>query len=719
MKPLPLILVLIMFGFSTAAQDSGNDDYDPIQQQVDSILAIIKDNTSDSVKALLYNEIGEISDNPDTIIKYSNLSLNLCGEGDTMLLASNYNYLGYSYYMQDESERALMYYCKSLNYYQLYNNQLKEALVSVSIAKCCHDLSLTDSCFMFFDRALDCFNALHDTSNLSFTYTSIGDVNYELGFKENAQNYYHKALQLDSAAGNYLDMAVDYQELATTSENIHQALMFAKKSSEIFDSIPTDDYYYIECKYSTYLYLAKFYIGVAKQTSEVAYADSCNFYINKIGQRFIDFGEYTNHIVLCYTFADYLSFCGKPYEAIKAMRKCEKYIDEDCNKTLLSKFYGNLSSLYQSVGDYKAALDYFIKKHNYETQYANDSTLNVIAAFKTEQAVKIQTAENLRLSAEQNTLKIIIISLVSGLILVSALVFYIVRVLHIKHKTNKQILAQKEEIEIQKDVITHQWREVEEVNNKLLDSISYAQKIQSAALSKKEEIDSLFPENFVYYRPRDIVSGDFYRVVKCGKYNVFITADCTGHGIPGAFLSMLGISALKEYCVTEQDAENPGTILDRLRVFFKSTLISDTHLTGDNGMDITVLSFDFEAMKLCYAAANHIVYVIRNGNVIKLKGDRMPVGRYIVERKHFTSFQFDLNKGDMVYSFSDGVYDQLGGDLSVPSGKKFLFDNLQSLLVSVSTQPMDIQLQTIDNTINQWRNGRPQIDDMTLVGIKI
>ena len=200
---------------------------------------------------------------------------------------------------------------------------------------------------------------------------------------------------------------------------------------------------------------------------------------------------------------------------------------------------------------------------------------------------------------------------------------------------------------------------------------------------------------------------------------MFITADCTGHGIPGAFLSMLGISALKEYCVTEQDAENPGTILDRLRVFFKSTLISDTHLTGDNGMDITVLSFDFEAMKLCYAAANHIVYVIRNGNVIKLKGDRMPVGRYIVERKHFTSFQFDLNKGDMVYSFSDGVYDQLGGDLSVPSGKKFLFDNLQSLLVSVSTQPMDIQLQTIDNTISQWRNGRPQIDDMTLVGIKI
>ena len=186
-------------------------------------------------------------------------------------------------------------------------------------------------------------------------------------------------------------------------------------------------------------------------------------------------------------------------------------------------------------------------------------------------ATKIHEEETKRLKAEQKQMRTAIFSLISGLVLVSLLVFYIVRMLNIKRKANRElteknnqldqqkseilaqrdeITAQRDEIATQKEIITQQWQEVEEVNKKLVSSINYAQRIQTAAISLQSEVDALFPENFVYYKPRDIVSGDYYRVANCGKYRVLITADCTGHGIPGAFLSMLGISALKEYCVT-------------------------------------------------------------------------------------------------------------------------------------------------------------------------
>ena len=229
----------------------------------------------------------------------------------------------------------------------------------------------------------------------------------------------------------------------------------------------------------------------------------------------------------------------------------------------------------------------------------------------------------------------------------------------------------------------------------------------------------MFPENFVYYKPRDIVSGDYYRVASCGKYRVLITADCTGHGIPGAFLSMLGISALKEYCVTEDDAANPGIILDHMREFIKTTLVSSTKKTIDDGMDMTICSYDFAAMEMRYAAANQSAYIIRNGEAIRLKGDRMPVGRYVLDNKHFETHIQPIEHGDMIYTFSDGIQDQPGGELDNELGKKFLTKNLVKLLTEIAPKPLAEQRDIIDNTITKWRNGRPQVDDITMIGLRI
>ena len=283
-----------------------------------------------------------------------------------------------------------------------------------------------------------------------------------------------------------------------------------------------------------------------------------------------------------------------------------------------------------------------------------------------------------------------------------------------------EIESQRDEIEAQKNIITEQWHEVEEVNQKLFSSINYAERIQRAAVSAIEDVKALFPDSFVYYKPRDIVSGDYYRCGRCGRFSVMITADCTGHGIPGAFLSMLGLSGLKEFMVSESDAEKPGTVLDRMRTFIKSTLGAPKGKSAiDDGMDMTICCFDFENMELRYAIANQKIIYIRGGEAHRLKGDNMPVGRYVREREHFESFALKIEKGDMFYMFSDGIEDQLGGDNADGMGRKFLVRNLEAFLLEVSGEPAETQCELLDKKILAWRGGTPQIDDMTMVGIRV
>ncbi|MBO4371767.1 MAG: SpoIIE family protein phosphatase, partial [Bacteroidales bacterium] len=307
-----------------------------------------------------------------------------------------------------------------------------------------------------------------------------------------------------------------------------------------------------------------------------------------------------------------------------------------------------------------------------------------------------------RLHHEQTQrMRVVIVSLISGLLMASLLLVFIIRILKIKKRANEQLDA---------------------VHTAVIESMHYSQRIQMAVIPSDEFIKSLFPQSFVYYRPRDIVSGDFYYTAKCGRYSVFVVSDCTGHGIPGGFLSMLGISSLKEFLVTEEDAANPGSVLDRMRTFFKEALGSsnDSLMPMYDGMDIIICSFDLENQNLVYASANLRGYIIRCGEVIKLQGDKMPVGRYFVEKEHFQTLSTPLQSGDMVYLCTDGIQDQTGDpDAEHPFGKKFMTSKLITILTDMSPLPLDMQIFTIDGVVTQWRGPFDQIDDITLVGIRI
>ena len=373
--------------------------------------------------------------------------------------------------------------------------------------------------------------------------------------------------------------------------------------------------------------------------------------------------------------------------------------------------------------------------HQYTSAINNDSTVAALADSKAREAVAVEKVKledaNILFKEHRSKMITIISSLVAILILIAVLSAFIYHSLKIKKRNNSELIlknellnnqkaeieAQRDEIESQKNIIAKQLHNVDQVNRKLFKSINYARLIQRAAVSSLEDVRWLFPESFVYYSPRDIVSGDFYRAESCGRFSVIVTADCTGHGIPGAFLSMLGISALKEFLVTEQDAERPGTVLDRMRAFVKSTLVADSQhgLTISDGMDISIFCVDTDTMEAHYATANQKIYIIRKGEAIKLSGDNMPVGRYVMEREHFQTFTINLQKGDTVYMYTDGIIDQLGEKTQ----KKFLAINLVHTLVAIADKPMDTQYQILEKTIDDWRGTNPQLDDMTMVGFRI
>ncbi|MCK4991359.1 MAG: serine/threonine-protein phosphatase, partial [Bacteroidales bacterium] len=248
----------------------------------------------------------------------------------------------------------------------------------------------------------------------------------------------------------------------------------------------------------------------------------------------------------------------------------------------------------------------------------------------------------------------------------------------------------------------------------ITDSIGYAQRIQAAILPHKTYLDKLIPEYFVLYKPRDIVSGDFYWIKEVESSIVIVVADCTGHGVPGAFMSMLGITLLNEQFV-EGRSHKPAEIMGELRTKVKAMLVQEGTIRDQkDGMDMAIAIINKEKKELQFAGAYNPLYLIRQGELIELKGDKQPIGIHW-EETEFKDHVVKLKESDTVYVFSDGYVDQYGGE----HRKKFKTQKFKELLLSVQAESMEKQKQEIDNTFEAWRGNREQIDDVCVVGVKV
>ncbi|MCF8296454.1 MAG: YfiR/HmsC family protein [Saprospiraceae bacterium] len=305
--------------------------------------------------------------------------------------------------------------------------------------------------------------------------------------------------------------------------------------------------------------------------------------------------------------------------------------------------------------------------------------------------------------------------------LVSGLGYFIYRSYKIKKEANilleiknRRINKQKEEIEIQRDNISDQYERISAQKKQITDSIYYAQRIQRAILPNLEDFDEALDNFFILYKPKDIVSGDFYWETKHDDNIVVVAADCTGHGVPGAFMSMLGMTFLNDI-VNREGIIKPSEILNLLR----NNIIDSLHQSGENqmlydGMDIAVCTINSKTNIIQFAGANNPMFIIRNKELIQFKGDNMPVAIHD-NMVSFTNKEFQLKKNDCIYIFSDGYVDQFGG----VQGKKFLRKRLKNTLIDLHSLSMANQKEKLDLIFEEWKNTHEQIDDVLIIGIKI
>jgi serine phosphatase RsbU (regulator of sigma subunit) len=306
------------------------------------------------------------------------------------------------------------------------------------------------------------------------------------------------------------------------------------------------------------------------------------------------------------------------------------------------------------------------------------------------------------------------------ILLLAGLGYFIYRSYKIKKQANialeqKNALIEKqnEEITKQRDIAREQRDRIAAQKKEIMDSIVYAQRIQKAILPNIQMIKESLEHFFILFKPRDIVSGDFYWESRVGDEIIVIAADCTGHGVPGAFMSMLGVTFLNEI-VNSKRTTKPGEILNMLR----DKVIKSLNQQYDNplrdGMDISVINYNFATKQVSFAGANNPLFLIQGGELTEIKADKMPIALYD-KMVSFSDKTVELKSGDCLYIFSDGYVDQFGG----PKGKKFMKKRFKQLLLDNYHLPMEEQRELLDRTYEEWKAGHEQVDDVLVIGLKI
>lgn len=401
----------------------------------------------------------------------------------------------------------------------------------------------------------------------------------------------------------------------------------------------------------------------------------------------------------------------------KAVSYClEGYEKSVKNLTSFAAKLGNckcLAEAYSQLGKYKEAYQYRTLQEKYKDSMNNSDLTaeltqrDVSFSYKQEiykdsiqheKNIEVEKLKTQKKQAELENRNLILIFFIIGFILICLLAAFIFNRLRLIRK-------QKKIIEIQK-------AEVQEKNTEIIDSITYAKRIQSAILPPISSVHKNLPKSFILYKPKDIVAGDFYWMEEKNGKILFAAADCTGHGVPGAMVSVICNNGLNR-SVREHGLSDPGEILNKTREIVISEFEKSEEEVKD-GMDVALCSLD--GNRLAYAGANNPLWIIRKGSeeVEEIKADKQPIGK-TEEFKHFTTHEVLLNEGDSIYIFSDGFADQFGGD----KGKKMKSKNFKKLLLSVQNEPMSAQKSMIDEAFKKWKGEHEQLDDVCVIGVRI
>jgi serine phosphatase RsbU (regulator of sigma subunit) len=423
-------------------------------------------------------------------------------------------------------------------------------------------------------------------------------------------------------------------------------------------------------------------LKIAKDNKMIDSETSC---YKSIAETYIDMKDYTN---------------AEKQLLLSIAKASENNLLHETNEA-----YNSLIKIKELKGDYKEAfrldkINDLIEKEIYNLEKINKIN-EIDSQLKLTEQEKIISLKELEIKEEQvHTLeaKSKITQLIFIVVFSILIIIFIIIVLLRARKLNNKINAQK--------------MMLEQKNTEITDSINYAQRIQSAILPSDDYFSKNLPNSFILYKPKDIVAGDFYWMHVIDGHVLYATADCTGHGVPGAMVSVVCSNSLNQ-SIKELKTSNTGEILEMTRTLVKENFNSDDKNVKD-GMDLTLCALDLKTKKMQFTGANNPLYILRENNIIEIKGDKQPVGNHINE-KPFTSHTIQLQKDDVVYTFSDGYVDQFGGE----KGKKFMRKRFKELLLSVASNPMKIQKQLINSAFEDWKGELEQLDDVCVIGVRV
>ncbi len=283
-------------------------------------------------------------------------------------------------------------------------------------------------------------------------------------------------------------------------------------------------------------------------------------------------------------------------------------------------------------------------------------------------------------------------------------------------EATEELRVEKEHIELQNEEIESQKNELEEMNNAFTDSVNYAQRIQRAIMHPESSTHSVIQDKmFIFHRAKDIVSGDFFWFRDKEDSSYFTASDCTGHGVPGAFMSMIGITYLNQIVNTSKTLITPDEVLFKLRKNVITALKHEGEEKAKDGMDMGLCRIDWKTKKLHFAGSNNPMYLVRNSELTEIKADKMPIGDHDLKNEPFTPHTIDVQKGDMIYLFTDGYADQFGG----PKGKKFKYKPFKFFLESIYDFPLEKQNEALGNELDRWMGNMEQVDDILVIGVRV
>ena len=601
---------------------------------------------------LIYNHQGDYT----KAIDYCARSLIIYEElEDKKGIATSLNNIGNIYVDQGDYSRAIDYCTRSLKIKEELGNKNGIASSLNNIGNIYADHGDYARAIDYYTKSLKISEELGDKNGIAASLNNIGMIYDYQGNKTKAMDYYTRSLKIEEEFG-------DKRGIAKSLNNIGNIYLDQDDYARAMD------------------YCARSLIIDEELGNKSGIASS----MNRIGIIYKSQGDYTKAVE----------------KSIKAL-SIAKEIGNVANIKSASE---NLCETYKKQGKYSQALEMhelYIEMRDSMLSIENkEAIIQQEFKYKYEKEQALADAkhqEQMALSAErEKRQQLIAYSAGGGLVMVLLFAFFILNRLQVTRRQKKVIEKQKELVEEQKKDIT--------------DSIQYAENIQKALLPDAQEL-SLIPDGFVLFQPKDIVSGDFYWLQHHNDKVYLAACDCTGHGVPGAFMSMIGSSLLDE-AVVEKGLTQPNEIFFEVRKGFINAL-KQTGETQKDGMDAVLIAWDKKS-NLQLAAAYSPVLIIRKGEIQDLKPDRQPVGFHTGEQKPFTHHELKLEKGDTVYIFSDGYPDQFGG----PKDKKFMMKNFKKLLLSIQDKTMNEQKTILETTMAEWKGDTEQVDDILVMGVR-